>query len=109
MREERTERDHDLSGLKPGQTERRGGDSLFPPVQRIRTMSITLKKSVTGLAVLCATVALTSCADAGLASDAELVERARGIHESVITLDTHNDINAANFTAEQNYTMDLDN
>lgn len=72
-------------------------------------MSITLKKSVTGLAVLCATVALTSCADAGLESEAGLIERARGIHERVITLDTHNDIDAANFTAEQNYTMDLGN
>jgi membrane dipeptidase len=32
-----------------------------------------------------------------------LVERARGIHERVITLDTHVDINAANFTAERSY------
>ena len=40
-------------------------------------------------------------------ADAELMERARGIHERVITLDTHDDINPANFTAEQNYTMDL--
>ena len=36
-----------------------------------------------------------------------LFERARGIHERVITLDTHDDINVANFTEEQNYTMDL--
>jgi membrane dipeptidase len=42
-------------------------------------------------------------------TEADLVERARGIHERVITLDTHDDINAANFTAERNYTMDLDN
>ena len=40
-------------------------------------------------------------------ADAELMDRARGIHERVITLDTHDDINPANFTAEQNYTMDL--
>lgn len=40
-------------------------------------------------------------------SEASLVETARGIHERVITLDTHDDINAGNFTAEQNYTMDL--
>lgn len=40
-------------------------------------------------------------------SEAQLVERARGIHERVITLDTHDDISPANFTAEQNYTMDL--
>jgi membrane dipeptidase len=42
-------------------------------------------------------------------SEADLVARARGIHERVITLDTHNDISAANFTAERNYTMDLGN
>ncbi len=46
-------------------------------------------------------------ADAGSEADAELMERARGIHERVITLDTHADINPANFTAELNYTMDL--
>lgn len=42
-------------------------------------------------------------------TEAQLVERARGIHERVITLDTHDDINPANFTAERNYTMDLGN
>ncbi|MEJ2538413.1 MAG: dipeptidase [Gemmatimonadota bacterium] len=41
-------------------------------------------------------------------SEASLVERARGIHERVITLDTHDDINPANFTAERNYTQDLE-
>ena len=38
-----------------------------------------------------------------------LVARARGIHERVITLDTHNDINPAQFTRECNYTMRLTN
>lgn len=42
-------------------------------------------------------------------SEAELVARAQGIHERVITLDTHDDISPANFTAERNYTMDLGN
>jgi membrane dipeptidase len=37
-----------------------------------------------------------------------LVERARGIHERVITLDTHVDINVANFTAERRYADRLD-
>lgn len=56
---------------------------------------------------------VTACGGAGddaggeSESEAELVERARGIHERVITLDTHVDINPNNFTAEQNYTMDL--
>jgi len=40
-------------------------------------------------------------------ADADLVARARAIHERVITLDTHNDINPANFTAERNYTQRL--
>ena len=41
------------------------------------------------------------------AADAELEKRARAIHERVITLDTHDDINPANFTATRNYTQDL--
>ena len=41
-------------------------------------------------------------------SDAELVARARGINERVITLDTHDDINPANFTRDKNYTQRLD-
>jgi membrane dipeptidase len=41
------------------------------------------------------------------AADADLVARARAIHERVITLDTHVDINPANFTAAQNYTQRL--
>ncbi len=40
-------------------------------------------------------------------ADAELVKRARAIHERVITLDTHDDISPANFTRERNYTQDL--
>lgn len=39
--------------------------------------------------------------------DAQLIARARAIHDRVITLDTHDDINPANFTAECNYTQRL--
>jgi membrane dipeptidase len=45
---------------------------------------------------------------AGAADDAGLVARARAIHERVVTLDTHNDINPANFTTERNYTQRLE-
>lgn len=38
---------------------------------------------------------------------AELTAHARGIHERVITLDTHDDINTSNFTEETNYTERL--
>lgn len=41
-------------------------------------------------------------------TEAELVEKAKGIHERVITLDTHDDINPSNFTAEKNYTQRLE-
>ena len=40
--------------------------------------------------------------------EAELVRRARAIHERVITLDTHNDIEPENFTGAKNYTQRLD-
>jgi membrane dipeptidase len=40
-------------------------------------------------------------------NDDALATRARGIHERVIALDTHDDINPANFTPERNYTQDL--
>jgi membrane dipeptidase len=40
-------------------------------------------------------------------NDAALIAKAKGIHERVIKLDTHNDIEPANFTPECNYTMRL--
>ncbi|MEO9885631.1 MAG: dipeptidase [Balneola sp.] len=40
--------------------------------------------------------------------DAELLSKAEKIHDNVITLDTHVDINPNNFTEETNYTMNLD-
>ena len=42
-----------------------------------------------------------------LQDDAALIAKARSIHSRVITLDTHNDIEPANFTASCNYTMRL--
>src|SRR5688572_14004777 len=41
------------------------------------------------------------------ASEEALIAKARRIHDEVITLDTHNDINTANFTEAVNYTQDL--
>jgi len=47
---------------------------------------------------------------AGLvAQDDAITAKARGIHERVMTLDTHDDISPSNFTAECNYTQDLGN
>ncbi len=62
------------------------------------------------LLVFVSLVPLAACAgEPANETEAGLIERARGIHERVITLDSHNDINPANFTAERNYTMDLGN
>lgn len=41
-------------------------------------------------------------------SEYNMSERAKKIHKSVITIDTHNDFNVNNFTKEINYTQDLD-
>jgi membrane dipeptidase len=63
----------------------------------------------------CGAAALALAAIAGPAAqtpstaDDALVKKARGIHERVIALDTHDDINAENFTPERNYTQDLGN
>lgn len=69
-----------------------------------------LQATMAGIALVSASL-MAGCAgaesDAAGETEAELVERARGIHERVITLDTHDDINAGNFTADRNYTMDL--
>jgi len=40
-------------------------------------------------------------------AEAALIERARGIHERVITIDTHVDIRASNFSPETNYTQNI--
>ncbi len=46
---------------------------------------------------------------AGQAPDAALVAKAKAIHERVITLDTHVDIDPRNFTSDpRNYTQALD-
>jgi len=59
---------------------------------------------------LLATVLVAATGTVGLlAQDDAITAKARAIHERVMTLDTHNDINPNNFTAECNYTQDLGN
>ena len=60
-----------------------------------------------GAAALALTTAAGPAAQAPQADEA-LIKKARAIHERVITLDTHDDINVRNFTAETNYTQRLD-
>jgi len=52
--------------------------------------------------------ALAGCGDGAPAEgEMSLEERARGIHERVITHDTHVDISARNFSPETNYTQNI--
>ncbi len=52
---------------------------------------------------------ITSCNQKSELTNDQLVEKARAIHERVITLDTHDDINISNFTDSINYTQRLEN
>jgi len=54
-------------------------------------------------------VANIGARQASTAKETALTRKARGIHERVLTLDSHVDINVANFTADRNYTQDLGN
>ena len=47
-------------------------------------------------------------APAQATADAALIQKARAIHDRVIALDTHNDIDPGNFTRQKNYTQRLD-
>src|SRR5438094_411110 len=51
--------------------------------------------------------AVAAALAASVSAQQDLVARARAIHERVIALDTHNDIDPQNFTADCNYTMRL--
>ena len=53
------------------------------------------------------TTASSAQASPAQTNDAALIAKAKAIHERVLKLDTHNDIDPANFTADCNYTMRL--
>ncbi len=59
------------------------------------------------VALLLVSTAVRPFGQAGAADEA-LVKRARAIHDRVITLDTHDDINPENFTRQKNYTQRLE-
>jgi membrane dipeptidase len=66
-----------------------------------------MKKNLLHALLIGLTIGSCSPKENATLTDAELVEKAKGIHERVITLDTHDDINPANFTTETNYTQRL--
>jgi membrane dipeptidase len=73
------------------------------PILNPLNQTSPMKFSKTSLLVFCC--AFTANAQT---SEEELQKKARDIHEKVITIDTHVDINVNNFTAARNYTQNLD-
>ena len=55
-----------------------------------------------------AVLAVAAAAPLAQGTDAALIQKARAIHDRVITLDTHADINPNNFTRARNYTQRLE-
>ncbi len=77
---------------------------LLPTLVAI-ALTLALANS-TGLVASSTAPAHAQAAPAAAADEA-LVKKAKAIHERVITLDTHDDIEPENFTAEKNYTQSL--
>jgi len=71
----------------------------------MRAMKIS---AAVGSIALAATVGLSGQqTPTATGADDALTKKARAIHERVMTLDTHNDIDPANFTVDRNYTQNL--
>ncbi len=70
---------------------------------RLRTLSCL------SVLLLAAAVPLFEPVVSAQTPDPAMVARARAIHDRVIAMDTHNDINPRDFTKERNYTQRLDN
>jgi microsomal dipeptidase-like Zn-dependent dipeptidase len=64
-----------------------------------------MKQILTGVILFALTA--TSLFAQAATDEAALIAKARKIHKDVITLDTHDDINTANFTKDKNYSQDL--
>lgn len=62
--------------------------------------------SISGLALILSTLAPAPL-PAQTGADAALLQKARAIHDRVIALDTHDDIDPENFTRQRNYTQRL--
>ncbi len=69
-------------------------------------LALSLALAFTTSAAACAPADDAGGDPAGESEEA-MTQRAREIHDRVVTLDTHIDISTSNFTAERNYTTDL--
>ena len=85
------------------------------PTLRMKTNTISTQafknQNLFKLVFLCIILLSISCKEEAEKpmTEEQLIEKALAIHERVITLDTHNDINVSNFTDSINYSQELDN
>jgi membrane dipeptidase len=79
----------------------RGQEDALKDVKR-KLMIAGMTASTAGLLLL-----ITARTSPAQSDDAALIAKARAIHDHVLKLDTHNDIETSNFTADCNYTMRL--
>ena len=74
----------------------------------LRARRLIAQRVLTGVfAAICLVALLAPRPHAAGQAEQDLVARARAIHDRVITLDTHNDIDPLHFTPACNYTMRL--
>ncbi len=71
----------------------------------MKILKLNSKKTV--LFLFAISIAFISCKDSSMTEE-QLITKAKAIHERVITLDTHCDINVKNFTDSINYTQNID-
>ena len=77
-----------------------------PATSPAMPLALSLALALTTSSAACAPADDAGDDPAGESEEA-MTQRAREIHDRVITLDTHIDISTSNFTAERNYTADL--
>jgi membrane dipeptidase len=79
------------------------------PLRHKLPIAILIGALFTSASITLTTTSYASSASGKTTSEAALVSKAKAIHQRVLTLDTHNDIDINNFGFSRNYSQNLDN
>lgn len=79
------------------------------PLRHKLPIAILIGALFASASITLATTSYASSASGKTTSEAALVSKAKAIHQRVLTLDTHNDIDINNFGFSRNYSQNLDN
>ncbi len=77
---------------------------IFNPIFNSKNILLNIKSSLIFLFAI--SIVVISCKDDSITEE-QLITKAKAIHDRVITLDTHCDIDVKNFTDSINYTQDI--